>query len=602
MTGGTIKMNNIVATQSYGGGVAVGVNGTFNMGGNAIITLNRGLGGGVYLINGASTALNMYGNAKIVSNTSSTPGSIGGVHMDRNFTGIISVQDNAQILHNVKIPQNSSSSYAYTYTDAFTVTDTDVSLIGDEEANLYLENGSGAKITVSGKLTLLHSISLSFRNSSVDTVITTDYSTYNNTTTSSGNKQPAKYFIFDQEDTVDHKVISLVNGEAVITLPTVRLDYTDTTSHSTYYGDFVLAVDDYNLGTLSNRVLTLLANSPVTSHAYLKQSGTLNLNDKLLYAEGENTLFTLTVFGANLDVTVKDEFTTDATAKYYVTDETTGMYKFFKDDGTLYTADDTETYITGGGIVAGKSGFLTNRHRYGAGLFVYNANVTLEGGTIAGNYVGLSAGASNSWGGGVGVINNGTFTMNGGSIEGNYSTNGGGIYVASGTTFTMNGGSIKNNKTFGGNGGGVYLNGGVFNMNGGTIAGNTAAVNGGGIFVNSGNLTIVAGTIDSNKAVKGAGVYINAGTQQIGSAIVTTQANDAQPSTYSVTISNNSYAANGSGIYFKGTKLTLSNVEISNNASSADGAGIYAESGEVQITKGQHNFNQRRCRHLCRCG
>ncbi len=90
-----------------------------------------------------------------------------------------------------------------------------------------------------------------------------------------------------------------------------------------------------------------------------------------------------------------------------------------------------------------------------------------------------------------GVFNDGTFTMNGGTITGFKAS---GVYNNDGT-FTMNSGSITGNSTTT-DGGGVYNAGSAsFNMYGGSITGNAAEGNGGGVynegtFKLSGNVTI----------------------------------------------------------------------------------------------------------------
>jgi hypothetical protein len=111
-------------------------------------------------------------------------------------------------------------------------------------------------------------------------------------------------------------------------------------------------------------------------------------------------------------------------------------------------------------------------------------------------------------GGGVGLTD-GTFTMNGGSIDDNDTRWGGGVYTDSGA-FTMNGGSIRNNKarnTYDATGGGIFVGtAGNFVMNGGTISGNTATLKGGGIICGD-NFVMNGGTISGNTAPQGGGIY-----------------------------------------------------------------------------------------------
>jgi len=105
-----------------------------------------------------------------------------------------------------------------------------------------------------------------------------------------------------------------------------------------------------------------------------------------------------------------------------------------------------------------------------------NAVVDVFGGTF------VMEGNASIWGNGCsGVVTQGIFIMNGGSIFNNSDDfGGGGVYVLA-RTFTMNGGTISNNtsKLIGG---GVAVEDGTFTMNGGTISGNTAEY-GGGVFI-----------------------------------------------------------------------------------------------------------------------
>jgi len=111
-------------------------------------------------------------------------------------------------------------------------------------------------------------------------------------------------------------------------------------------------------------------------------------------------------------------------------------------------------------------------------------------------------------------INNGLFTMNGGTITGNStsSTNsrGAGVEIVGRSgEFIMTGGSITGNSAHAssGLGGGVY-NAGEFNMSGGSVTRNTAAI-GVDVFVESGSGPST-GINTTN------GLYLLSGTAQVG--------------------------------------------------------------------------------------
>ena len=140
------------------------------------------------------------------------------------------------------------------------------------------------------------------------------------------------------------------------------------------------------------------------------------------------------------------------------------------------------------------SGKITHAsEKNGSGVKIENnGTFTMNGGTISGNNTTDYDG---------GVRNDGTFTMNGGTITGNNADHGGGVINYG--TFTMTEGTISgNNADYGG---GVE-NDGTFTMEGGTISGNNASYGGG--VENYGTFKMEGGTIKKNKASeRGSGVY-----------------------------------------------------------------------------------------------
>jgi hypothetical protein len=130
--------------------------------------------------------------------------------------------------------------------------------------------------------------------------------------------------------------------------------------------------------------------------------------------------------------------------------------------------------------------------------------------------------------GGVGLLDNTTFTMNGGTISENTASDAaGGVYAYSGR-FTMNGGTISGNKAK--NGGGVFVFArGTFTMTLGTIEKNTATNNGGGVGVHEGSFTMTGGTISGNTASEyGGGVNIAVGNSFTKTGGTITGSNDIQ--------------------------------------------------------------------------
>jgi len=95
----------------------------------------------------------------------------------------------------------------------------------------------------------------------------------------------------------------------------------------------------------------------------------------------------------------------------------------------------------------------------------------------------------------------GDFIMNDGvtlkNNKNNGSNSGGGVTVLNGGTFTMNGGTISGNTATGDNGGGVYVSTGTFIMSGGKISGNSAGLCD-GVYVEYGTIIMSGGEISRN--------------------------------------------------------------------------------------------------------
>lgn len=132
-----------------------------------------------------------------------------------------------------------------------------------------------------------------------------------------------------------------------------------------------------------------------------------------------------------------------------------------------------------------------------------NGNLTLRDSSVAKSGV-ITGGNASSKGGGV-YISNGSFTMNGGTIEKCYAKYGGGVCIDSGS-FTMNGGAIKDCSAFD-QGGGVYTIRNI-TMSGGTIE-NCSASSGGGVYTSEQSFTMNDGTIKNCSASSGGGVFVN---------------------------------------------------------------------------------------------
>ena len=119
--------------------------------------------------------------------------------------------------------------------------------------------------------------------------------------------------------------------------------------------------------------------------------------------------------------------------------------------------------------------------------------------------------------GGAVYVAKGSYTLQSGSVTNNSATQNGIIYIAnnSGAEFTMTKGEIGGNTCKNGT---IYQEGGTMTLAGGSITGNTCTESGGGVYQNGGSSLLLGNTnasqdvaISGNKAVNGAGWYINGG-------------------------------------------------------------------------------------------
>ncbi|MCL2834741.1 MAG: InlB B-repeat-containing protein, partial [Treponema sp.] len=186
---------------------------------------------------------------------------------------------------------------------------------------------------------------------------------------------------------------------------------------------------------------------------------------------------------------------------------------FIMNSGTIIgnTADSGGgVYIASGGNFTLNNGVINANTAIAGGGGVYNfGSVTMKYGNIDSNI------SSGPLGIGGGVVNNGSFIMEDGIISKNSAGRGGGVYIFAGGIFILKNGIIGGNPPGDGNradaGGGVY-NQGTFTMNSGSIYGNIADIDGGGgVYVSAGNFTMNNGIIYGNTALEknGGGVYID---------------------------------------------------------------------------------------------
>lgn len=198
-------------------------------------------------------------------------------------------------------------------------------------------------------------------------------------------------------------------------------------------------------------------------------------------------------------------------------------------------------------------------------------------------------------GGGVCVLNQGTFQMDGGTISDcvaapkNDLARGGGVYVGGDGVFRMSGGTITGGEAY--TGGGVHISeNAALQMTGGNITmckvttdGLNGRALGGGVYVNTPTQshTISGGKINGCTAYRGAGIYqANASKLELKGSAQIINCNVQNFPDYSIYKS-----AQGGGIYIaEGAFLMKESSAISNCASESHGGGLYVTSkGAVTI-------------------
>ena len=191
--------------------------------------------------------------------------------------------------------------------------------------------------------------------------------------------------------------------------------------------------------------------------------------------------------------------------------------------------------------------------------------------------------ATGAAGSGGGIFNNaGSMTINGASLSGNSSVRAGGaIEDLDGSGITITGSLLDGNST-----GGSPGNGGAVHLTG------------------SGSLDIALSTVSNNSAAaEGGGLWNSAAssTSIVDSEINTNSApdgaglfNDGDGGSMMLensTVANNSASGNGGGLTSEGGTATVTNSTFSGNSATGSGGGVQAEGGTVDFNSATIAFN-----------
>ncbi len=253
------------------------------------------------------------------------------------------------------------------------------------------------------------------------------------------------------------------------------------------------------------------------------------------------------------------------------------------------------TIDLGGFTLKGNSTASTSSSSFSC-IFVVadTGNLTLKNGTLADADNSATTNAEHSAGA---IVNKGTTTLTGVTIQNCKGYNGGAINNHEGASLTITSCNITGN-TASYCGGAIY-NKGTLNFNSGSVSGSTAPY--GGAIYNTGTYTMADGTISNSSSTKGGGGgLVNIGTVEIsggtfsentaktdGGAIWNGNSGSAH-GTLTITggtITTNTATRYGGGIWNE-NEVTISNCEISSNTGD-DGGGIYNKAdGDVTINSG----------------
>ena len=177
--------------------------------------------------------------------------------------------------------------------------------------------------------------------------------------------------------------------------------------------------------------------------------------------------------------------------------------------------------------------------------------------------------------GGAVYVAKGSYTLQSGSVTNNSATQNGIIYIAnnSGAEFTMTQGEISGNTCKNGT---IYQAGGTMTLAGGSITGNTCTESGGGVYQNGGSSLLLGTTnasqdvvISGNKAVNGAGWYINGGNCLMRSGNIT----------------GNKATKRGGGVCQSNGTLTVNGGDITTN-NAPEGGGLCHSGGTFNFQGG----------------
>ena len=380
---------------------------------------------------------------------------------------------------------------------------------------------------------------------------------------------------------------SFASTESTVAVSVSAPTITVTNTNDSGEGSLRQAVADAADGTLINfaddvsGTIILLSQLVISSNLTIEGPGkdtlTLNGDDKtrlLTVAENVNATISgisLTQgFAANVD-----DASNDGGAVRMLTGSTLELSDMSITKSSA--ADSGGAIANGRGILTLTSVELLDNIASGNGgaIFSIQGDVTLIGSRINGNRATGELEDRQGDGGGI-YLSAGTLTVTSSQISSNNAADdSGGISVFESGRLVMEEGTVSGNIS-GDVGGGMLLSNSVGSIRESSIIGNSANA-GGGIYNFGSSLTIEDSTISTNAALStaGGGIYSSPPSGAPENLTI-------RRTTISENVANNnSFRADGGGIYMDGGRLTLLDSIIRENTATSEGGGVFG-SGLVE--------------------
>ena len=253
---------------------------------------------------------------------------------------------------------------------------------------------------------------------------------------------------------------------------------------------------------------------------------------------------------------------------------------------------------TSGGGILNDMGVLTVRNTTLNGNTSIRAGGAIEDNSAAGNTLTLTnvsmadntTGGSPGNGGGLHITGPGNSMITDCNVIGNRAeAEGGGLWNGTGV-MTVSGSMINSNTTVGmganQGGAGIFNAGGTVNINGGTVNGNMTSgmsTSGGGILNDMGILSVTNTELSGNSSIRAGGAIED--NSAAGNTLTLTN----------VTMNNNTTSSapgNGGGLHITGPgNSTITDCTVTNNSAAAEGGGLWNGAGEMTVSGCSVNGN-----------